>query len=98
MFFSSLHLHCLKLAADQLIPDQSSSLYQRFFRSNLGVSLKLLQLMTGSDAHENILRPFDSYVIYTLVVVYVVVVRFGLLATAVGVIVLNVLKNEKRRA
>jgi hypothetical protein len=54
--------------------------------------------MTGSDAHENILRPLDSYVIYILVVVYVVVVRFGLLATAVGVIVLNVLKNEKRRA
>jgi hypothetical protein len=50
--------------------------------------------MTGSDTHENILRPLDSYVIYILAVVYVVVVRFGLLSTAVGVIVLNVQKTR----
>ena len=98
LLFTLTYALFLKLAIDQLLAADSSPAFETYFGSNMRVSLTLFQAMTGSDVHEKILRPLDSYVVYILIVLCVVLVRFGLLSTVVGVIVLNVHNNEGRRA
>ena len=93
---------CVKLVVDLTITDTDSTVYKKYFGSNLGTSLTLFQLMTFSDGHEHIVRPllnFSSYptVPYLSINLYVVVMRFGLIMTAIGVLVMNVHENEKLR-
>jgi hypothetical protein len=101
LFITYLYALVFKIVLDAIISTPSATV-EEYFNSNWSTSLALFQILTGSNAHEHIIRPLlrDSpypVVIYMLVQLYVLVVRFGLVTASVAVIVLNVNANERQR-
>ena len=79
-----------------------SPVFEEYFGSIFGASFTLFQLMTLSNNHEQIFRPLMlevqyPFVPYLLLQLFVLITRYGLLTTALGVFVLNVHENERVR-
>ena len=104
LLFTYVWALTFRVVLDLLILEPIESLvYKTYFASNISTAFTFLQILTSSDSHEHVVRPLMRscswpMMVYLLIQVYLILVRFGLIATAVGVFVLNVHENERRRA